>query len=181
MTLVMDMAIGMRRPPVEVSRIHRIPARGPGYSSYEIPLSREELARYTKAFVIKRGYRMGSSRFLLMVIDGRGNRYAVHDPIPCITGAGWQIRAREPARIKGGCCTVLHLKNGASGKYAAYWFSTGGTRHASVVRSWLQSAASRITLGRSGREPILVILQTVEGSPENLAEIMNRFGPLFEV
>jgi hypothetical protein len=181
LALAMGIAIDLYPMPEEGSRVHRIPSRGLGYTSFNIPLRGEEISFYRKAMVVKRCYLMGSRRFLLIAIDGAGNRHAVHDPMYCFRGAGWRIRGAEPIPIEGGSAVLLHLKSSSSSRDVAYWFSDSQTRHASVVRYWLQATMKRISMGRSGREPILIMLQSIDGNPINLVEIMNQFGPLFEV
>lgn len=181
LALVMGGAFELCKGSGDQSRVHRIPARGFGFTSFEIPLSAGELDRYKKAEVIKRCYLMGQTRFMLIAIDGEKNRHAVHDPMYCFTGAGWRIRGSESAQIEAGSCTILHLTNGSSSRDVVYWFTDGRKRHASVVRYWFQATLRRITMGRSGREPILVMLQSVEGYPVNLVAVMNQLGALFEI
>jgi hypothetical protein len=181
LALVMGVAFDLSRKGADASRIHRIPAKGFGFHSFEIPLSQGELARYKQAEVIKRCYVMGASRFILVAIDGERNRHAVHDPMYCFTGSGWRIVSTESMPIEAGSCTVLHLMKGAVSRDVAYWFTDGRKRHASVVRYWLQATLRRITMGRFGQEPVLVMIQSIEGSPVNLTNVMNQLGALFEI
>ncbi len=63
----------------------------------------------------------------------------------------------------------------------AYWFSTGRQRHTSVIRYWFQATLRRITLGRSDKEPVLIMIQSEEDHTLNLGEVLDQFGVLFDI
>lgn len=167
--------------PEETSRVHRIPSRGIGFSGMDIPLSKGELSLYNKAEVVKRCYLVGRYQFMLIAIDGAKNRHAVHDPMYCFQGAGWRAARKEEVPIESGKAMLLHLKRDAKVREVVYWFSDGKSRHTSVVRYWIQATFRRISMGHSGQEPILVILQPIQDETINFTFILNQFGALFEV
>lgn len=181
--LVMALALGilfdLSSLPEDISRVHHFPAEGLGFTSVEIPLSSSELSLYTKAEVIKRYYQLGRDRFMLIAIDGAKNRHAVHDPMYCFQGAGWRVAEKNTVPFEGGEALVLLLEKDGSYREVAYWFTDGKNRHTSVVRYWIQATLRRISMGRSGKEPLLVMLQSVDDNPVNFRKIFDQFGVLF--
>jgi hypothetical protein len=181
MALAMGIALDACGPAGEGSRIRCIPARGPGYCSFDIPMERGAPAPYRRAFVLRRCYRMGTSRFMLIVVDGSGGLQPIVDLLRPLAGNGWPIQNGRQARIRGGSCTILRTGKGSPGRETAYWFSDGSTRHGSFLRYLLQYSLRRLSLGRFGREPLLVMIRPADGYPGNPEEIMNQFGALFEI
>jgi hypothetical protein len=179
--IILGIIFDICRLPAERSRIHAIPFTGLGFAGVDIPLTSSELSIYRKAEVIKRYYRFGSDEFVLIAIDGAGNRHAVHDPMYCFRGAGWQIRNKTLVPIQGGEALLLQLEKDNMIRETAYWFSNGRQRHTSVMRYWLQATLRRITLGRSDKEPVLIMLQSVEDHALNLSEVLDQFGVLFDI
>ncbi len=181
--LIMALALGIlfdaSSLPEDMSRVNHIPAQGLGFTSVDIPLSSSELSLYSKAEVVKRYYQLGKDRFMLIAIDGAKNRHAVHDPIYCFQGAGWQIAEKIAVPVESGEALLLLLEKNGSYREVAYWFTDGKNRHTSVVRYWIQATLRRITMGRSGKEPILIMLQSVDEHPANFRKIFDQFGVLF--
>lgn len=163
------------------SRIVSIPVSGLGFASTEVPLNQSERGIYSRADVIKRCYQVGKNRFLLIAIDGTRNRHAVHDPLFCFTGAGWKVASREDFPLESGQGALLHLRRKGERQDVLYWFSDGRSRHASVVRYWIQATLRRVTLGRSGKEPILVMIQSVSGEPVDFPKVIEMFGVLSDI
>ena len=64
---------------------------------------------------------------------------------------------------------------------AIFWMSDGRERHSSPSRYWYQTALRRLTLGRSGSEPVLIILQPWPGQTISWDDVLTRIGPLFEI
>ncbi|HOO46577.1 MAG TPA: exosortase-associated EpsI family protein [Deltaproteobacteria bacterium] len=181
LTLILGILFDMCALPEKGSRIHLIPLKGLGFAGYDIPLTRSELSLYNHAEVIKRCYQLGKERFVLITIDGAGNRHAVHDPMYCYQGAGWHIVSKKEIPVEGGNALVLNLKRNDENREVLYWFTNRKTRHTSVVRYWIQATIRRITLGRSGQEPILVMMQSLDNESIEWREILDQFGLLFEI
>lgn len=160
-------------------RVRRLPPEGFGFASRDLPLSEAEREIFGAATVTKRLYQLGRERFTLVIVDGSKNRHAVHDPTYCFRGAGWRIEGREGVSVPGGQIARLRLRKGDQRREAAYWISNGVVRHSSAARCWWQTGMRRLTLGGSGPEPVLVLVQPVEGSelldpgrlPERLPEL----------
>lgn len=94
---------------------------------------------------------------------------------------GWQVRNKTLVPIQGGEALLLQLEKDNMIRETAYWFSNGRQRHTSVMRYWLQATLRRITLGRSDKEPVLIMLQSVEDHALNLSEVLDQFGVLFDI
>jgi len=163
------------------SRLARLPINGTGYMGLDIPLTASEQAIFGEAKVIKRIYHLGKFPFMLMAIDGSRYRHAVHDPIYCFRGAGWEITNRSILPLDGGQAALLTLAKNHKSRPLLYWFTDGTTRHSSVVRYWFQTTLRRLTFGLSGPEPIFVILQHSGDTTPPLYRIANQFAPLYEL
>ncbi|MCP5522487.1 MAG: exosortase-associated EpsI family protein [Verrucomicrobiales bacterium] len=148
--------------PTATLRLGRLPTEGVGYSSRELEMSDIEREAFGAADVVKRLYASGAGQFVVTVVDGSRNRHAVHDPTYCFRGAGWRIAARQAAPLPGGEAAWLSLTQGDEHQEAAFWFTDGRVRHASALRCWTQTTLRRLTFGRSGEEPLLVLVQPLD-------------------
>ena len=163
-------------------RMNQLPKSGLGYIGLDLPMVPSEDSVYKRAHVLKRGYQYGLyNRFVLIVVDGSQNRHAVHDPLYCFRGAGWDIVINQTIPIEGGEARFLRLLKNGKERETLYWFSDGQTRHVSVGRYWFQTTLRRLTLGFSGQEPVMVILQPFGENPFYWQKIITQFGPLTEL
>lgn len=164
-----------------VSRVDLLSKSGLGYASHEIPLTDAEVSLYEHTTVSKRWYQFGPHSFALVVVDASRNRHAVHDPLYCFRGSGWLIRSKEVFELEGGKACLLRMTKNSESHETIYWFSTGTSRHASVFRYWLQTTLRRLTLGRSGQEPVMIILQSLGEDSPDWRTIVDQFGPLYDL
>ena len=145
--------------PDASARLKTLSRDGFGFASVDVPLSRVEAGIYRDVAVIKRLYRMQSDSVVVVVIDGSKNRHAVHDPLYCFRGGGWQVMAAHRLPLPGGAATRVELERGGERTEAVYWFTDGASRHSSAMRYWWQASLRRLTFGAAGDEPILVVVQ----------------------
>lgn len=132
-----------------------LPESGPHFVSRPVPLGSEEAKRLRGAQAIKRLCRNGDQLFWLVAIDGSENRHAVHDPLYCLRGQGWQIAKQHEFPLADGVGKRYSLARDGESKAFIYWFSSGSAPFHAVTRYWAESSARRLTKGRSGSEPIL--------------------------
>ncbi|MBX3748947.1 MAG: exosortase-associated EpsI family protein [Opitutaceae bacterium] len=144
------------------ARLDRLPEKGLFFDSRPMPLSAAEREIFGAARVEKRLLRVRGRAYALTVVDGTRNRHAIHDPAYCFRGAGWEIRAGADIGLPHGETRAVSLRQGAREAEALYWFSDGRQAFASATRYWLLTTLRRLTLGRSGAEPVLVILIPVD-------------------
>jgi hypothetical protein len=157
---VLTLAWSIYPLPDAQDRLRALPASGFNFSSRRMPLARDEAAVLGKAHVIKRLYQVGEQCFVLLIVDGATDRHAVHDPIYCFRGAGWTIQNRASYPIQGGSAALLTLINGSGERrQVMFWMSDDERRFTAPLRFWWQTTWRRITFGRSGAQPVLVILQ----------------------
>jgi hypothetical protein len=149
------------------ARLADLPVAGLGFSSLALPLNETEKSIFGAAQVVKRVYRVGRRNFAVVIIDGTRNRHAVHDPTYCFRGAGWEISGERELPVTGGVGKIVTLQKGVEMRTAAYWFSDGQTRHSSVARCWWQMACRRMTFGASGPQPLLMLVQPLDGGDVN--------------
>lgn len=145
------------------ARLERIPMEGLGFAGKDLELSQVEEEIFGGANVLNRLYVAGGSQYLLTVIDGSKDRHAVHDPMYCFKGAGWSIQSANETTMTGGEGKVLKLKREDKTAEALIWYSDGREKFASPWEYWWKATLRRITLGKSGEEPVLIILQPADG------------------
>ena len=163
------------------ARLNDIPTYGLEFTGRDIPLDKNEAGSFGKVSVLKRLYQFRRYRFVLLVIDGARNRHAVHDPVYCFRGAGWQTVMQESLPVSGGEVRRLRLRRKGRETDAVCWFSDGATRYSSALRYWWQTTVRRLSLGRSGEEPVLVILQPYGEAEIDWREILREFEPLVSI
>ena len=163
------------------SRLKCFPVSGMGFESQSLPLTPAERATFGGTDMTKRLYRFGHEQFIVLVIDGSRDRHAVHDPLYCFRGAGWRVLVRETLHVTGGEAQLVRLSKKGAQTEALYWFSDGSHRYISPLRYWWQTTLRRLTLGYSGGEPVLVIIQPVDTDIVNWSNLVKNFWPAFEV
>ncbi len=99
-----------------------------------------------------------SAAVIVTVVDGSGNRRAVHDPGYCFRGAGWTVERETPLLLPHGKAVRVDLRRDTETLEAVYWFSDGRQAYTSPTRYWWESTLRRLTLGASGPESVLVLL-----------------------
>lgn len=161
-------------------RLESIPQQGLGFSGTDVPMSEVEKQVFEGCNLIKRYYSYQGQVFFLSVVDGTGNRNAVHDPTFCFTGGGWEIENRQMIAVRGGTAERIFLKKGEKSKEVLLWFSNGKKRYASPVRYWVDTTIRRLSLGWSGAEPVRVMLQPPPGEQVDWDKVLAEFYPLWE-
>jgi len=162
------------------ARLNAIPLRGFAYTGRDLPLEDVERSIYQPARVVKRIYEVGRQQMIMVAIDGSRNRHAIHDPTFCFRGAGWVISNGRQIPVPGGYAKLLSLRKDGRTVEVMYWMSDGRTRYASALRYWWQTTLRRITLGHSGEEPILFVLQPAHGESLDWDSLLEQFPELVE-
>jgi hypothetical protein len=143
-------------------RLEALPVKGLFFNARPMSLNPAEHEIYGRARVLKRLVRMRGQAFTLTVIDGTRNRHAIHDPLYCFRGAGWEVQVATDVNLPHGTARAVSLRQAGKQGEAVYWFSNGRQAFASATRYWTETTLCRLTLGRSGDEPVLVILTSVD-------------------
>lgn len=141
-------------------RLERVPRSGAGFRSVDVTLTPTELQALGRVNLVHRNYDVSGQSFYATLIDGTKDRHAVHDPRYCFQGAGWTVIAERKLALPGGEANWVRAMHGDREVQALFWFSDGAKRYTSVVRYWGQTTLRRMTLGHSGAEPVLVVLQS---------------------
>jgi hypothetical protein len=157
----------MQKLPDASSRIALLPMRGLMVDSRDMPLTPSEEIAFNGSAWLKRLAMAGREQVILTVLDGTRNRHAVHDPVFCFRGAGWEVERQEPFLLRHGEGCLVKLRRGETRAEALYWFSDGDIQFASPMLYWGKTSLRRLSFGSSGGEPILVILtSTLQGSTD---------------
>lgn len=145
---------------VAVSGNHRV------YQIRAVDLTAEDKAFLGKAKAAQYLITMRSGGHLVLtVIDGTENRHAVHDPAYCFSGGGWKIREKRTITVSSGEATLITLTQGSQTAEALWFFDDGKQQFTSPFDYWFKTSCRRMTLGRSGSEPVLVTLRSLTGEP----------------
>ncbi len=160
-------------------RLRALPRSGPSFTCQDIPLAPQELEVFGAASATKQLCTFDGQTAVLLVIDGTRNRHAVHDPRYCFRSAGWDITEDTTQPLpQGGSASHLTLARGQQTAQALYYWTDIQAHHASPLRYWWQTALRRLTAGRSGSEPLLVLLQPTKGSTLTWPHWLAHFPPL---
>ena len=149
--------------------------------SREMSLTPTEIVNFQGTKVVKRLALAGHDRVILIVVDGTHNRHAIHDPIFCFRGAGWEVESRERMQMESGEGCLLKLRQKQSGAEALYWFTDGKSQFSSPLLYWWKTALRRLSLGYSGPEPVLVILTSTDGKAPNWRALIRAWPDLQEL
>jgi hypothetical protein len=150
--------------PSAESRLASIPTASPDFQARRLELSPDDRAFLGKAQAVQYLIAMrGGGRLMLTVIDGTHNRHAVHDPNYCFSGAGWTIQAKKSVKVAAGDATWMTLAKDSQITEALWFFDDGNHQFASPLEYWLATSLRRVTLGRSGAEPVLVSVRGLPG------------------
>lgn len=165
--------------PKAASRIDALPLQAFGLAGRDLPLSDAEAAFFRQVRIVKRLYQAGSTRFILLAVDGAGDRHALHDPQYCFRGAGWTVTRSTEIPLPGGRGRVLTLAKDRQSAEALYWFSNGRVRHVSPLQLWWESVLRRVRLRPEAGNPVLVILQPTAGGTIDWRALTARCPQLF--
>lgn len=143
-------------------RLALVPLKSGSFVGEDVPLTEVEKKVLGRVDVVHRRYQLGARELYVTLIDGSKDRHAVHDPRYCFQGAGWRVLAENRRPIAGGEAHWIRAANEHGTAEAAFWFSDGETRYASLPRYLWTSVVRRMTFGRYGGKPVLVVLQSFE-------------------
>lgn len=152
--------------PNAEARLAAIPKSGPEFEAHPVELSAADLNFLGKARAVQYMIALRSgAQLMLTVIDGSKNRHAVHDPSYCFSGAGWSISKKDTIKLGSGEANWVSLVNGEQRNEALWFFDDGTHQFTSPLEYWLATSSRRVTLGRSGAEPVLVTLRGISDKP----------------
>ena len=169
------LAIEFLPPPPGDDAAERLPETGFGFTSQELPLDEATAEALGESLRLRREYECGGQRVIVTVLDGRTNRHAIHDPIYCLRGSGWEVIERSEFEIPAGSAERLAVSKDAMRSEVLFWFSTPGFKHASLLRYRWQAMLRRLSFGRSGPEPVLVLLQGATDRPVEWERFFSDF------
>lgn len=168
LTAVVTLIWPLLPTPPATDRLAAIPSSGPDFQSQPLELSAADLAFLGKARTLQRIISMrGGGQLVLTVIDGTENRHAVHDPLYCLSGAGWKRIQTELVKVNSGEATHVSLTKDGMTAEVIWFFDDGNKQFTSPLEYWFRTSCRRATLGRSGPEPLLVSLRGISNEPVN--------------
>jgi hypothetical protein len=161
-------------------RLNSLPAgRAGAVELTDIELEPGEQINFKDIHAIKRFAVVGPDHVVLLVADGTHNRHAIHDPVFCFRGAGWEIANSAPISLPHGTAQFAKLrrKDGTTAE-VVYWFTDGTVQFANPLKYWWKTALRRMTFGLSGSEPLLVILSTTGDPPASWPDLLRQWPAL---
>lgn len=167
--------------PNATDRLLKIPVRGPGFYSTDLALSPDEKNIFSSINLIKRLYSVDGEKYFVYVLDGTENRHLVHDPTYCFRGDGWEISSYEEIPVDKGFGGLYTLKRGSETKEALFWFSDGKIKYAWPIKYWLQATLRRLSLGWSGEEPLLFVIQPLDTKNTDWKKDLHKITSILDV
>lgn len=167
--------------PDAKERMAQLPLNGIGYQGKAIPLEPFEEEFFKDVTVLKRVYEVNGQYFFITVLDGTKNRHLVHDPYYCFRGGGWEIIEEKTFPMNMGYGSKLLIVKDNQQREALFWFSDGVSQYSSPLKYWLQTSLRRLSLGMSGNEPLLVVVQPLVNEPVDWKAFRKNFSNLFEL
>lgn len=162
-------------------RLEKLPLEGADFKGKNIPLTSFEAQFFHGVGVIKRLYRIGDDNIFLTVLDGTYNRHVVHDPYYCFRGSGWDILGEKQVSIPGGSASLVQIQKGDMEKEALFWFSDGTDHFSSPFTYWKLTTLRRLTLGHSGAEPVLIMVQPAYEATMDWKKLPEQFPQLYQL
>lgn len=162
-------------------RLAALPLVGTQYGGKDLPLSEFEKNFFYQVNILKRIYKVQGEGIFVVVLDGTENRHIVHDPYYCFKGSGWDITAEETISIPGGTASLVNIRKGSEEKEAMFWFGDGSVNYASPLKYWMETTWRRLSLGLSGPEPVLVLVQPIDQKTLDWQELPQQFPSLFKL
>lgn len=159
-------------------RLSAIPLEGREFQSKILEFSDEDKKFLGGARAVQRVVQTRHSPPIVMsVIDGSGNRHAVHDPSYCLAGGGWIIRNQKQVQLSAGVAHQISMEKAGETMEAMWFFDDGETQFTSPFRYWWLTSLRRSTRGLSGAEPLLVMLRIAPGETADWQEIQKVLLP----
>lgn len=164
------------------NRFNRLPLVGEGFVGEDVPLSDFERSFFKDVNILKRVYRIGNQTFFVTALDGTRNRHVVHDPYYCFTGSGWDIVGKKNIQLQHGDAEEVTISRNSRDKVALFWFSNGVVEYRSPLRYWMEATLRRLTLGWSGQEPVLILIQPLDTTTDvDWKKVLGTFSPLINL
>lgn len=168
-------ALGLDTHPLPdgQERLTRLPTYGEGFALRPVAARAEDTAVFGTAAVRRFSLACEQGSFLLTVIDGTRNRHALHDPIYCVSGAGWQVADEEEIKTSHGRVKALRLQKQGQETHLLYFFADGTRHWTSPTRTWLAQALRRASLGNSSEAILLVELQPYQKTKPDWKQVVH--------
>lgn len=169
------------RLPNAEARMERLPLSGLGYKGTSEPLNEFETNFFKGVNIVKRIYRIGSTSYFVTILDGTLNRHVVHDPYYCFQGSGWSVISKSEMPIPGGVAALVNIKKDTVERQALFWYSNGVSRYFSPMHYWWATTLRRLTLGLSGAEPVMIMIQPQTTGPVDWNQFKENFPVIFDI
>ena len=163
------------------TRLDDLPLVGTQYGGKNIPLTDFEKSFFYDVNILKRIYDVQGHFLFITALDGTDNRHIVHDPYYCFRGSGWDIISEKTVAIPRGTAGLVQIRKGDEEKEALFWFGNGTTNYASPLRYWIQATLRRLSLGLSGPEPVLILVQPINDNYVDWQALPESFPSLFNL
>jgi len=145
-------------------RLAEIPVDSPDFHSNPLELTPADKEFLAGASAVQRIVQPHhGAPIMLSVIDGSGNRHAVHDPSYCLAGGGWVIRSQKKISMSSGEANWISMEKNGVTMEALWFFDDGSRQFTSPLSYWWRASLRRATRGLSGPEPLLVMMRVPPG------------------
>lgn len=164
--------------PNAEKRLDKLPIQGPYFQGSMVPLIGPEEEIFKNVNVVKRIYDVGGQNIFVYLLDGTNDRHPIHDPTYCFRGAGWIVDSSTPFPLQKGEGMLYTISKGAQKKEALLWFTDGTRFYSSPWTYWWETTLRRLSLGASGEEPVLIVIQPLGTYKINWETLMQQFSEI---
>lgn len=164
--------------PTAEQRLDKLPMQGANFQGIVVPLIGAEEEIFKEVNVVKRIYDVEGQNIFIYMLDGTHDRHPIHDPTYCFRGAGWTIDSSTPFPLQKGEGMLYTISKGEQKKEALLWFTDGSHFYYSPWIYWWETTLRRLSLGASGEEPVLIVIQPLDTSKVNWEKLMQQFPEL---
>jgi EpsI family protein len=189
LTVVLLLAFAARvqltpRDTVQPEPLWKVPSELGSWQGYDLPLEAEVVAATGVDDYLNRNYRSPGALMSLYVAYYRSQRpgHAIHSPMNCMPGAGWQPVKIEPVDL-GSHSDAAHtvkkviIEKGGKRQLVLYWYQTVDRVTANEYLSKLLLMTDAFRLGRTDIALVRVVTPIDLQDPDGEANALQRALP----
>jgi hypothetical protein len=162
-------------------RLDSIPLEGSEFVGQNIPVKKSEREFFKDINILKRLYVIGNLEFFVTILDGTNNRDSISNPNDCFKNWDWIIQKEQTLRIKDGYANLIEISKEGQTREALIWYSDSYSRYSSSQRYRLRTLLRSLSFGYLGKEPILIVVQPLEGGKIDWDKFFEDFPQLLEI
>lgn len=148
------------------------------FANKSIEPSMAEKNFHQSSDLYKKAFHINGQNVLVVIIDGKNDRHAIHDPEFCFKGSGWSISNSRKLPINGGQGNLIRLdKNGITSN-CLFWFSDGHNKYSSFSQFVAATTLNKLKIWDTKSNLRAVCIQSFPGQPVDFSRLSKDFDPV---